>query len=229
MEANPSTCEFCQEKSCAVAVLSNAEQSWMSGTVHRVSFEKGETLFREGVLNSHIFYMKKGLAKLHMRVTDEKEFILKIAVPPCFLGLPTIFGDRINQYSVTAIEPTQVCMIDIATFSHLIRTNGAFAFEIIADICKDDLRTFRRHVMLQHKQTPGRLAGVLLFFANEVYHSPHFELPLDRSELAELLGLSREIVTRTLMQFREDGMIDLDKKSITLLHPEQLEAIEEAG
>lgn len=229
MESKVSTCEFCQEKSCAVAVLSNSEQAWMSGTVQRVAYEKGETLFREGALNSHIFYMKKGLVKLHMKVTAERDFILKIATPPSFLGLPTIFGDRVNQFSATALEYTQVCMIDISTFNHLILHNGAFAYEIIADICKEELQTFRRHVELQHKQTPGRLAGVLLFFAKEVYRSPSFELPLDRSELAELLGLSREIVTRTLMQFREDGMIDLDKKHITILQSGQLEAIEQAG
>jgi CRP-like cAMP-binding protein len=229
METKPSVCEFCKEKSCAVATLSNDEQAWMSGTVQRVKFERGETLFREGVLNSHIFYMKKGLVKLHMKVTEDRDFILKIATPPSFLGLPTIFGDRVNQFSATALETTEVCMIDISTFKHLILNNGNFAYEIIADICREELHTFRRHIELQHKQTPGRLAGVLLFFANDVYFSPSFELPLDRSELAELLGLSREIVTRTLMQFREDGMIEIDKKRITILQADQLKAIEQAG
>ncbi|MBK7407054.1 MAG: Crp/Fnr family transcriptional regulator [Saprospirales bacterium] len=160
---------------------------------------------------------------------EHKEFIWKIAIAPCFLGLPTIFGDRVNRYSATALESSQICMIDLATFNHLILHNGAFGHEIIIDISKDDLNTFRRYVQLIHKQTPGRLAGVLLFFANMVYKNTCFELPLARSELAEVLGLSREVVTRTLMQFKEDGMIDLDKKQVTILKPKVLLEIYRAG
>jgi CRP/FNR family transcriptional regulator len=229
MEPKVSKCHDCQEKSCAVAVLNDQELEWMSGKVHRILYQKGESLFREGALNGHIFYLKKGLVKLHMKVTDQKDFIFKIAVPPCFLGLSTIYGDRINRYSATALEDAQVCMIDISTFNHLIHHNGEFAYEIISYISKDDLDTYRRHVRLIHKQTPGRLADLLLFFANEVYHAQEYELPLDRSELAEILGLSREIVTRTLMQFKEDGLIDIDKKVVAILDPDMLEEIHRAG
>lgn len=224
-----STCEFCQEKSCAVAVLSHPELEWLSGKVERMRYEKGENLFRESALNSHIFYLKTGLVKLHMKVSDQRDFILSIAKPPCFLGLPTIFGDRVNQYSATALTACSLCIIDVSTFKHLIFHNGAFAYEIIADISRDDLNTFRRYVQLTHKQTPGRLAGVLLFFSEEVFKSLQFELPLDRNELSELLGLSREIVTRVLMQFRADGLISLDKKQISILDPEMLREVYRAG
>ena len=229
MDTKISTCNACPEKSCAVAVLSEQELEWMSGRVQRVVYEKGDNLFHEGALNSHIFYLKKGLVKLHMKVTEQKDFILKIATPPSFLGLSTIFGDRVNRYSASALVPSQVCMIDVSTFNHLILHNGAFSYEIIADICKDDLSTYRRYVQLLHKQTPGRLAGVLLFFSNEVYQNATFELPLDRHELAELMGLSREIVTRTLMQFREGGLIEIDKKQISILKPGVLLDIYRAG
>ncbi|MCB9283559.1 MAG: Crp/Fnr family transcriptional regulator [Lewinellaceae bacterium] len=229
MENKSSRCIDCPDKSCAVAVLNEKELEWMSGKVQRVVYEKGENLFHEGTLNGHIFYLKRGLVKLHMKVTEQKDFILKVATAPCFLGLSTIFGDRINRYSATALEPSRVCMIDVATFNHLILHNGPFAYEILADICKDDLSTYRRYVQLIHKQTPGRLAGVLLFFSKKVYKSDHYELPLDRSELAEFMGLSREIVTRTLMQFREDGLIDIDKKHISILKPMVLMDIYRAG
>ena len=229
MDHSISTCEFCLEKSCAAAVLSHPELDWLSDKVERVKYEKGEILFRESALNSHIFYLRTGLVKLHMKVSDQRDFILNISNPPCFLGLPTIFGDRVNQYSATALTTCGVCIIDITSFKDLIHKNGAFAYEIIADISRDDLHTFRRYVQLTHKQTPGRLAGVLLFFSDEVFKSLRFELPLARQELAELLGLSREIVTRTLSQFKEDGLIDIDKKQIEILKYAMLSDIYRAG
>ena len=223
------TCEFWLEKSCAAAVLSDPELELLSGKVERVSYEKGEILFREGALNSHIFYLRSGLVKMHMKVSDQRNFILNIAKSPCFLGLPTIFGDKVNQYSATALTQCGVCIIDILTFKHMIHHNGAFAYEIIADISRDDLHIFRRYVQLTHKQTPGRLAGVLLFFADEVYNSLQFDLPLARNEVAELLGLSREIVTRALSQFHEDGLIGLDRKQVTILDHDMLKEIYRSG
>jgi len=229
MAHTTATCEFCREKSCAVAVLSHPELDRLGGKVERVSYDKGESLFHEGALNSHIFYLRQGLVKMHMKVSEQRDFILNIATAPCFLGLPTIFGDKINQYSATALNPCGVCIIDISTFKDLILRNGAFAYEIIADISREELHNFRRYVQLTHKQTPGRLAGVLLFFADEVFHSLSFELPLARQELSELLGLSREIVTRALTQFRDGGLIDLDKKQVTILNYEMLKNVFRAG
>lgn len=225
MNRTAPSCKFCPDKSCAVTVLSDAELEALSGNVRHVAFDKGELIFREGVLNSHVFYLKKGLIKLHQTVHEDKEAILKICTPHCYLGLSTIFGDRINQYSATAIEDTEICVIDIATFKNLIYQNGRFGYEIIADVCKDQLTSYRRHVDLTRKQTNGRLAGVLLFFANNVYQSPTFELPLTRMELGEFLGISREGVTRGLTQFKEDGLIDVDKNTITLLQPDRLHSV----
>jgi CRP-like cAMP-binding protein len=229
MDAKVKTCKFCEEKSCAVARLNNTELDLLSENIQHMEFDKGETLFREGALNAHIFYLKQGLVKLHMKVTDERDFILKISLPPCYLGLATIFGDRVNRYSATALEPSRVCIIDINTFNSLIHSNGDFAAEIIADICRDELSNFERYVRLSHKQTPGRLAGSLLFFSDRVYKNLRFELPIDRSELAEMLGLSREIVSRTLTQFHQDGLVDIDKKHVAILDRDMLQEIFEAG
>jgi len=145
------------------------------------------------------------------------------------LGLPTIFGDRINQYSATAIEPTDACCISIETFKTLIHQNGKFAYELIADISKNELCSFRNFVDHAHKQVPGRLAGALVYFSEHIYHSPSFELPLNRNELAELINTSRESTTRNLHLLKESGIIDLDRNHIEILKVDKLKIIHQAG
>lgn len=222
-------CLDCPQKSCAMAVLKDSEVETLRGNVVEVAFEKGENLFRENALNAHVFYLKKGLVKIHVKVADNWDFIQKIVSAPSYLGLATVFGDRVNQYSATAIEPTSACCIDIEAFKGLIFKNSKFAYEIIADISKDELCSFRRYVNLTHKQSHGRLAGALLFFAEEVYHDNRFELPLTRKELAEMIGASRENVTRNLSQLKSEGILELDRQEVHILRPESLRSIYRSG
>jgi hypothetical protein len=60
------------------------------------------------------------------------------------------------------------------------------------------------------------MAEVLIFFSDEVYKNVHFELPLSRQELAELVYSSEESVSRTLTEFKNDWMIDIENRMITL-------------
>lgn len=222
-------CKFCEDQSCAVSKLDEIELAFLSNNIAKVHFEKGEPLFKQDALNSYIVYIRKGAVKVHMHAEGQKEVILKITPAPAFLGLPTIFGDCINQYSATAVEPTDACCINIETFKKLIHQNGAFAYELIADISKDELCNFRHYVDQAHKQVPGRLAGALIYFAERIYHSIEFELPLTRNELAELIGTSRESATRNLHQLKDSGIIALERNRIQILKLASLKAIHQAG
>jgi CRP/FNR family transcriptional regulator len=222
-------CKTCLNRSCAIAELNESELELLSEKITEIHFEPGEQLFRQDALNAHIIYLKEGLVKVHMRAADGKDCILKVAPAPAYLGLSTIFGDRINWFSATALEPTLACFIDVGTFKHLINTNGRFAYEIIADVSRDELRLYHRFANRMHKQIPGRLAGALLFFAKKVYQQDVFELPLTRAELAEYIGASRESVTRQLTLLKEGGIIDVQKNQVSILNAKSLEKISQAG
>lgn len=228
-KAREFNCKICQYASCAIAELSASELDLMSENITRTQFLPGEQLFKQDTLSAHIIYIQKGLVKVHKQAPDNKDCILKIATAPAYLGLSTIFGDSINRFSATALEATTACFIDISTFKHLIYTNGRFAYEIIADVSRDELDIFNRFVSRMHKQIPGRLAGALIYFAEKVYQKDAFKLPLTRFELAEFIGASRESVTRHLSMLKDDGIIDLQKNRISILNFESLERIYQAG
>lgn len=222
-------CKNCEYKSCAIAELIDVELELLSENITQTTFDARECLFRQGTRNSHILYIKEGLVKVHMQANGSKDYILKLAPAPTYLGLSTVFGDSVNRYSATALVRTTACFIDITTFKELIYANGKFAYQILADIARDELLIFNRYITQMHKRIPGRLAGVLIYFVEKVHHNLTFELPLTRSELAELMGVSRESAIRQLMLFKEDGMITIDKNRISILNLESLKKIYEAG
>jgi len=74
-----------------------------------------------------------------------------------------------------------------------------------------------------------RLADILLCLANKIFKSNSFELPISRADLGDLTGMSTESVIRMMKEFKEDGLIEMQCKSIELLDVIRLEKISEFG
>lgn len=222
------SCETCPIKSCAVETLKFSELQILEKNCGVRLFKKNETIFQQGSLTSNIAYIKSGLVKIHKK-GPVKDQILKVIKPLRFIGIPTILGERLYQYSATAIESTSVCYIDTDIFRTLILGNGKFGNEIINELCKDELRFFERSINQMQKQIHGRLADALLFFANDIFQSEHFRMPLSRSEIGDFIHATRESVTRSMTSFKKDGLIEIAGRNITILDKTSLMRVSKTG
>lgn len=221
-------CKICNKRSLAAGHLDNQELEKLGNSCVDVHFVKGDIIFKEKALSSNIIYVREGLVKVHIS-GPEREQILKITKGPSFLGIPTTVGEKINRYSATAIAETDVCFIDINTFKELLATNSNFSYEIMMNLCKNEINHFHRCVNQLQKQSHGRVADALLFFGTEIYQAEQFTLPLSRQDFGDLTGNSRENVSRVLADFHHNGLIKLNGKEITLLKKELLTQISKNG
>jgi len=221
-------CSLCILKSEAAKNLHNEELSIMNESCVVVNFDKDETIFKEDALSSNIIYLQEGMVKLITKGPIKKQ-ILKIKKAPCYIGLPTTMGDKINHYSAISIVPTKACFIDINVFKKLLSVNDEFSYQIIVDLCKNELEQFDRCVNLLQKQVFGRLAENLIYFSDELYKSDEFELPLNRNEFSDLVCTSRESITRMLKELSDDNIISLDGKQIKILDKAKLLKIKKSG
>lgn len=225
---SPDICKTCNKRSPAVKHLGDEELENLGHSCVKVFFKKGDIIFKQDALSSNIIYVRNGLVKLHIS-GPEREQILKISKGPTYLGIPTTFGDKINNYSATAISETNVCFIDINVFKKLLETNSNFSYEIIVDLCKNELQNFHRCVNRLQKHSQGRVAEALLFFADEIFENNKFELPLSRHEFGDLVSNSRESVSRILSNLDRDKIICLTGKEIEILDKELLLKISKKG
>ncbi|MEI7980127.1 MAG: Crp/Fnr family transcriptional regulator [Bacteroidota bacterium] len=223
------TCRDCKEKSCAAAALNLEEIDLVNENRTETSFRKGDIILQEGSMTSHIIYLKSGLVKEYIKNQNEKEQILQIVKKYSYLGLQSLFGDRINHYSYAALEDIKVCYIDINVFNRLIRQNGNFAYEILVSISRDNLNNFHRFMRQSQKNTYGRVADALLYFHKIIYENPAFEIPFSRQEFADLIGLSRESATRALTKFKDEGILSIDGRRIGILNLDLLIQINKHG
>jgi CRP-like cAMP-binding protein len=221
-------CKFCSMKSTAGQMLSENEICVLQNNCARVNFVAGDNIIKQDALSTNVIYIKSGLVKIHIK-GPVRERIMKIVKAPTYLCLPSTFGDKINHFSATALEDTSVCFIDVTIFKQFIYTNGDFAFQIILDMSKSELQNFHNCLNNAQKQNIGRIADAVLFFANEIYKSNTFVLPVSRQDLADLTGITRESASRVLTNFHNENILNINGRKITIVNESLLRQISEKG
>ncbi len=222
-------CSDCIVKSLPAEKLTSEELAVLSSNCARISFKEGENIIKQGAFTTNIVYIKSGLVKEHMTGPNGKDEILKITKAPAYIGVASVMGGRMHQYSCTALEKTSVCFIDLHVFNELLLTNSFFSRELIISLSRDLLDHLERCVNKTQKQLHGSLAETLLFFSDKIYNSGTFRLSLTRTELGALIGTTRESVTRILHEYTENGLISLKGRTVKILNKEMLLKISEAG
>ncbi len=222
---NCNDCEFNQK---AVSTLKNNSFEELNSNHAVVCFSKGDAIIKQGTFSTNAVFLRKGLVKLHI-AGPHHEQIVRLVKAPSYLGLPTTFGDKINQYSVTSIANSEVCFIDINTFKKIIKENQDFSYEIILDLCKSELESFRRCANRTQKQNRGNIAAFLLELSDVIFESDEFTLPLSQSEIGNLVDTTRESVSRIFTEFDNDKLIELKGKNIQILNKNSLELISKNG
>jgi CRP-like cAMP-binding protein len=222
-------CKDCREKSCATAVLNGREIDLIFNNRYVSNLRKGTNILNEGSPTSHIIYLRSGLVKEYIRRDDGQEQIIQIILPQSYLGLTSIFGDKINHYSYSALTELKLCYIDIDLFTSLVKTNGKFAYEILTSVGRENLNSFHRFIDQSNKRIYGRIADILIYFSRIIFSDKKFQLPLSRYEIADMIGASRESTGRVLSKFRAEGIISIQGRSVIIKDINKLEKISRFG
>ena len=172
--------------------------------------------------------LKDGLIKVHA-MGPEKEQILDVIKGPSYIGIPTTVGAKTNHYSATAISDTTVCFISFDVFKEFVTQNGEFAYEIIVELSKNELRSYKKCINQVQKHSAGKIAEALLHFSKVIFNKDKFIIPLTRNELGDLTCSTRETVSRILSDFSNNKIIKLNKNNITILDKNKLEIISQKG
>ena len=152
-----------------VQLLSVEQLELLQNNSNVVRYNKKDSVFRQGTRTSHIMLMVSGLVKIYKEGRNDRTVLLRMATPGNYIGMLSVMGNQIHQYSATAVEPSEICFIDINAYRNILMENGKFSLQLINLISQDGLFIFNRLINQTHKQLPGRIADVLLYFAVEIY------------------------------------------------------------
>jgi len=223
------SCIDCPRKNSLFKHLTEEELLLVDKNKTEVTYNDGEIIFKQGTPITHIVSITKGLAKVYIEGYDKKNLIIQYVRSNEFLGGPGAFVDNMHHYSVTAMEETCACLIDVNVFKSLMLKNVFFAFGYIEDISRKGIYNFDRFISLTQKQMHGRVAEALLYFADIVYSEMHDGFPFNRKDIAEITALSKDSAGRILNSLQESNIIKVSESSIKILNRKQLESISQKG
>jgi CRP/FNR family transcriptional regulator len=195
----------------------------------KLTFKKGETILKQGVMPSYIVYLEKGIVKFNYENETGKNLILTIVSAPRILGGANLFYKDNNMFSIIAVEDCEVIMIEAKVLEQVLMDNSKFAmmmFQVASEMFKKSVMNF---ISLAHKQKEGRIADIILYLSSEVYHDTSFHLSLTRKEIAEFAGCSTENVIMTLSKWQNERLISLDGKLFEIKDTEKLKYLSKIG
>lgn len=226
---NLCSCEQCELKSAFFEHVAAQDINILCIEKIDLIVPKGDVVIKQGEKISDFIYLKSGLIKLSRISKDGAEQIINIAKPFDFVSLMSVFSDEHYKYSITAIEDSELCQLDLKKVKNLISRNGEFALDILTKMSRSNDRITNMNLDIRKKNLIGRVAYVLLYFSNEIYNSDEFELPISRKEFADYIGKTTENVVRNLSELKKSKIIKIFGKTIEIIDKKRLNAIANFG
>ncbi len=225
----PCDCEHCDFRDAVFSTLDEQSVMELCDNKEERSFRKGEIINQEGERITYFKYLKSGLAKLYRKSSGGEEQVIAITRPLEFVSNLSIFSGEKYQYSVSALEDSVVCCVKIEFIRRMFMNNGRFALELMGRISAMNDKVIAQTLDIRQKNLAGRVAFVILYLMNDIYKSRIFEVPVSRKEIADYIGMSTANVIRTISEFKHDGLIRVEGKTIEVINKEKLEIISIRG
>ncbi len=229
MSSNNCECSGCEFRNVAFSTLQENQITDLCNFREEYLYQKGGIIHKEGDPIQNFKYLKSGLVKVFRNNNRGDEQIIAITRPFEFVSNMSIFSEEKYKYSVSAIEESTICSIKLEHIRSLIAGNGEFALELMTKISRISDKIILQTLDIRNRNLVGRVAYILLYFANDIYKAQVFELPVSRKEIADYISMSTANVIRTLSEFRKEGIIKLFGKTVEIVDMEKLEVISQRG
>ncbi|MEO7505167.1 MAG: Crp/Fnr family transcriptional regulator [Sphingomicrobium sp.] len=220
------TCPVREQAACAA--LSHDERVELARIGRRRWVRRGETVFAAGDTSDSCATLIDGALKISSFGEDGTERILSLIHPAGFVG--EMFA-AVAHHDVVALADSELCVFARDEYETAVDRFPALAKALLRR-SSEELLEARSLVELQaRRDARGRVAAFLVAMARAASHSPchaaeAFDLPLSRGEMAGLLGVTIETVSRQMTALERDGVIARDgSRGVVVRDPARLEAL----
>lgn len=223
------TCSTCPvRENAACAVLTPEERDAMAAAGRTRTLRRGEMLFAAGDEEAACATLVSGALKVSAIDQDGNEQILALVHPAGFIG--ELFAP-FAHHDVVALTESKLCTFARGDIERAINDYPALARALLKRSQADLLASRSLLELTGNASAEARLAALLHDFAaaaseSSCHLASEFELPLTRGEMANMLGLTIETVSRKLGELEDTGaIIRKGKRGIVLLDPQLLQDI----
>lgn len=221
-------CHNCSCMSGPFTALTKEQMALVDQNRTELTYNKGETICKQGSFISNMLFIKKGLVKFYLE-TKPTPTVISVEKNGYFIGLQSLTGQSVFHYSAEALEDTELCLVNIEVFKKLLEENARFATGIIEYINNDMIKLYERFHSIAHKQIHGRFAELLLYLKDSIYQQNPFALSISKKDMADIISTSNESVSRLCSELKKEGIIEEKGRTITVVDEDKLKQISKFG
>ena len=192
------------------------------------SYPAGATLFGEGQTCRGIYILCKGRVKLSTTSNQGQTLILKIAQPGEVLGLNTTVSGLAHEMTAETGQPCQLNFVKREDFLKFLREHNEANMQAAIQLSHDCQQAYQHIRSFVMRSAPQRIARLILDWSHEdtgMAKAAGIKVALTHEEIGQIIGMSRETVTRTLADFRKQGIAELHGSTLLIQNPPALQKL----
>ena len=190
-----------------------------------ITAKKGRTIYSQMEPAEVLFILKKGRVQIYRLTPDGRKLTLATLGPGTIFGEMALIGQHMQSSYAEAIDDITLCVMSQHDLENVLINKPRVALRLLA-VLAGRMRELESHLEgIAFKGVPARLADLLLTLD---HRSGPMIQGFSHLELAEMIGATRETVTKVLDEFREAGLVEIGRRQVTVLNRDRLQQIAEA-
>jgi CRP/FNR family cyclic AMP-dependent transcriptional regulator len=186
------------------------------------TYPKGSVILFQGDPGDSLYVLRQGRAKVVLIGEDGREVILGVLEPGAHFGELALIDDQPRSAHVIAMEDSQLLILRREDFRRRVEANPSVAWALLTELSRRLRRADQKIGGLVLLDVPGRISRLLLDLSSETSNGT-IEKPLTHQTIAQMIGASRETVSRAMKDFQEEGLIRVERRRIAVANRDALE------
>ncbi len=186
-------------------------------------YKKKEKIYQEGERPKQLYFVATGKVKTYKTNEWGKEYITGVHEAGDFVGYLSLIKETPYAESATAMEGTTLSHIPKEDFFKMLHYNQNFAARFIKMLAKNMEEQEEKLLSLAYNSIRKRVAEALVELSKKKSeNSDQPKVTILREDLASMVGTAKESVIRTLTDFKNEGLVEIDHGTITIVNLEKL-------
>lgn len=176
---------------------------------------KGHTIVEEGLSGDYMYILSEGEVKVTKLSGDGREKILELLGPGAFFGEMSLLDNAVRSASVKTLSETRILALSRSDFLKELRHNPDLAMAVIQELTHRVRQMDEQASSLSFQRVKERTMGLLIRLAKGTAERPDGRCAtptLTHQQIADMIGTSRETVTRIVKRLKEDGWLAQEGK-----------------
>ncbi|WP_298878100.1 response regulator [uncultured Polaribacter sp.] len=186
-------------------------------------FPKDTIIYKEGNNSNYIYLIISGLIKCHKLDEQGKQLTTALYKEDDLFGYTSFTQNLAYQESATAIQKTELVGLSKKALTSVLNKNHKVTLELI-ELLTGDLAVVKDQLLqMAYSSVSKKTASTILKFAEKLNRKPEEQIKISRIDLASVAGIATETLIRTMSNFKKQGIIEIEGRTIRILDINKLQ------